>query len=104
MGLFTSVRKNVVNRGAKIGQALFPGLSLAVGLGKFGADSGKTSLAVDRTVVKFDGQVHGEDFGAFYREGKDLPLFVNVKVNGVGGRFEVKGLIPPLAFHLPLTT
>ena len=95
LGLFPPEGQQVVDAGAEIGETLFAGFALAIGLGKLSTDGGKAGFAVDGTVVKLDGQNHEIDFGAFYREGKDLPLLVNV--NGVGGRFEVKGLIPPPA-------
>ena len=98
MGFLPPVGEDVINRGAEIGQTLFAGFALAVGFGKLGADSGKTGFAVDGTVVKLDGQVHKWYFESFHREGKGPALLVNV--NGGGGRFEVKGGIPPPAFHL----
>jgi hypothetical protein len=58
LGLFPPEGQEVVNAGAEIGEALFPGFTLAIGLGELGADGGKPGFAVDGTVVKFDGQVH----------------------------------------------
>ena len=55
LGLFPPEGQEIVDGGAKIRQALFPGFTLAVGLGKLGADGGKAGFAVDGTVVKLDG-------------------------------------------------
>ena len=73
MGLFPPVGEDVLNRGAKIVKALFAGLPLAVRFREFGTDGGIAGFAVNRTVVKFDGQVHWEDVEAFYLEGKGPP-------------------------------
>ena len=54
-------------------KALFAGLPLAVRFREFSTDGGIAGFAVNRTVVKFDGQVHWDDVEAFYREGKGPP-------------------------------
>jgi hypothetical protein len=54
-GLIAPIGQDIFNGGAKIGQALFAGLALAVGLGEFGADGGKAGFPVHGAVMQLDG-------------------------------------------------
>ena len=47
MRLFTPESQKVIDGCTEIGQALFPGLPLAISFGEFGADGGKAGFAVD---------------------------------------------------------
>jgi len=72
VGVFAPVKKDFMNGGAKIGQALVTCLPLAICLGKLCTDSGESCLSINRTVVNFNSKVHGLYFGSMRKIGKEL--------------------------------
>ena len=63
LGVFSTVKKDFMNGGAKIGQALVTCFPLAICLGKLCTDSGETCLSINGAVVNFNCKVHDSILG-----------------------------------------
>lgn len=60
LGFLTAELQHLLDRILQVGDALFPGFALAVGLGKLHAGRSETRFAIERAVVPNRRDIHGK--------------------------------------------